>query len=59
MTRLKLIYTDLMFAFICLIAYSTGGFQKNMLLMIILVTLILGGCVIRHIYYYKKTGLIY
>jgi hypothetical protein len=59
MTRTKIIYADIMLVVICLIAYATGAFQKNMLLMAIIIAFVFAGCLLRHAYYYKLNKKIY
>jgi hypothetical protein len=59
MSRQKLIYTDIILVAMCLFAYATGGFQKNMLLMPTIIILVFVGCLKRHVNYYKLNKKIY
>ena len=61
MTRGSLILTDSIFVItVVIIAYGNeGGFNKNPLILNLLVVVAFASCIIRHINYYRLTKKIY
>jgi hypothetical protein len=60
MTRSTLILTDSLFVVtIIMIHFGNGGFDKNPLILNLLIVVALATCIIRHINYYKLTKKIY
>jgi hypothetical protein len=55
-----LLVTDLLFVLtVIVIAYNNDGFDKNPVLLNVLVGVAFASCIIRHINYYKHTKRIY
>ncbi|TWI99915.1 hypothetical protein JN11_02331 [Mucilaginibacter frigoritolerans] len=60
MNRTSLIITDALFVItIIVIHYGNGDFNKNPLILNLLIVVALASCIIRHINYYKLTKKIY
>jgi hypothetical protein len=59
MTSTNLIIGDLMFVFVLVMIYETGGLKQNMFILGPLIIIAFATCVVRHINYYKMTKRIY